>query len=82
VLPVQTKLVTSNLRAHGEVEDFDSDGAGYIAIFAGQSADVRARDYDDAPERGASTSTAQWSFTSGQSRSTPALLRPSHCAGY
>ena len=35
------------------VEYFDSDGAGYITIFAGQSADVRARDYYDAIERGA-----------------------------
>jgi hypothetical protein len=35
------------------VEYFDSDGAGYIAIFAGQSAEVRARDYYDAIERGA-----------------------------
>jgi hypothetical protein len=32
------------------VEYFDSDGAG---IFAGQSAEVRARDYYDAIERGA-----------------------------
>jgi len=35
------------------VEYFDSDGAGYIAIFAGQSAELRARDYYDAIERGA-----------------------------
>jgi hypothetical protein len=35
------------------VEYLDSDGAGYIAIFAGQSAEVRARDYYDAIERGA-----------------------------
>jgi hypothetical protein len=35
------------------VEWFDSDGAGYITIFAGQSAEVRARDYYDAIERGA-----------------------------
>ena len=35
------------------VEYFDSDGAGYIAIFVGQSAEVRARDYCDAIERGA-----------------------------
>jgi hypothetical protein len=35
------------------VEYFDSDGAGYIAIFVGQSAEVRARDYYDAIERGA-----------------------------
>jgi hypothetical protein len=35
------------------VEYFDSDGAEYIAIFAGQSAEVRARDYYDALERGA-----------------------------
>jgi hypothetical protein len=35
------------------VECFDSDGAGYIAIFAGQSAELRARDYYDAIERGA-----------------------------
>jgi hypothetical protein len=33
------------------VEYFDSDGAGYIAIFAGQSAELRARDYYDAIER-------------------------------
>ena len=35
------------------VEYFDSDGAGYITVFAGQSAEVRARDYYDAIERGA-----------------------------
>jgi hypothetical protein len=35
------------------VEYFDSDGAGYITIFAGQSAEVRARDYYDAIEHGA-----------------------------
>ena len=35
------------------MEYFDSDGAGYIAIFASQSAEVRARDYYDALERGA-----------------------------
>jgi hypothetical protein len=35
------------------VEYFDSDGAEYIAIFAGQSAEGRARDYYDAIERGA-----------------------------
>ena len=35
------------------VEYFDSEGAGYIAIFGGQSAEVRARDYYDAVERGA-----------------------------
>jgi hypothetical protein len=34
------------------VEYFDSDGAGYITIFTGQSAEVRARDYHDAIERG------------------------------
>jgi hypothetical protein len=35
------------------VEYFDSDDAEYIAIFAGQSAEGRARDYYDAIERGA-----------------------------
>jgi len=30
------------------VEYFDSDGAGYVVIFAGQSAEVRARDYYEA----------------------------------
>jgi hypothetical protein len=30
------------------VEWFDSDGAGYIAVFVGQSAEERARDYHDA----------------------------------
>jgi hypothetical protein len=34
------------------VEYFDSDGGGYVVIFAGQSAEVRARDYYDAIERG------------------------------
>jgi hypothetical protein len=34
-------------------EYFDSEGAGYIAIFAGQSAELRLRDYHDAIERGA-----------------------------
>jgi len=44
-----------NLELEGawRVEYFDSDGAGYVAIFAGQSAEVRARDYYDAIERGA-----------------------------
>jgi hypothetical protein len=35
------------------VEYFDSDGADYITIFACQSAELRARDYYDAIERGA-----------------------------
>ena len=35
------------------MEYFDSDGAAYITIFAGQSAELRARDYYDAIERGA-----------------------------
>src|SRR5262249_52807543 len=35
------------------VEYFDGDGAGYVAVFAGQSAEVRARDYYGAIERGA-----------------------------
>ena len=35
------------------MEYFDSDGAAYITIFAGQSAEARARDYYDAIERGA-----------------------------
>jgi hypothetical protein len=34
------------------VEYFDSHGAGYITIFIGQSAELRARDYYDAIERG------------------------------
>jgi hypothetical protein len=34
------------------VEYFDSRGAAYITIFAGQSAELRARDYYDAIERG------------------------------
>jgi hypothetical protein len=34
------------------VEYFESDGAGYITIFAGQAAELRARDYYDAIERG------------------------------
>jgi hypothetical protein len=34
------------------VEYLDSDGAGYITIFTGQSAELRARDYYDAIERG------------------------------
>jgi hypothetical protein len=34
------------------VEYRDSNRAGYIAIFAGQSAELRARDYYDAIERG------------------------------
>jgi hypothetical protein len=34
------------------VEYFDGDGIGYITIFAGQSAELRARDYYDAIERG------------------------------
>ena len=42
-----------DLEGAWRVEYFDSDGAGYVAIFAGQSAEVRARDYYDAIERGA-----------------------------
>jgi hypothetical protein len=34
------------------VEWFDSDGAGYITIFAGQEAESRARDYHDAIKDG------------------------------
>jgi hypothetical protein len=34
------------------VEWFDGDGAGYIAKFAGQSAEERARDYHDAIANG------------------------------
>jgi hypothetical protein len=34
------------------VEYFDSRSAAYITIFAGQSAELRARDYYDAIERG------------------------------
>ena len=34
------------------VEYFDSDGAGYITIFAGQQAEARARDYYDAIAEG------------------------------
>ena len=33
-------------------EYFDSDGAGYITIFAGQQAEARARDYHDAIAEG------------------------------
>jgi hypothetical protein len=46
-------LADLELEGGCRVEYFDSDGAGYIAIFAGQSAEVRARDYYDAIERGA-----------------------------
>ena len=42
-----------DLEGAWRVEYFDSDGAGYVAIFAGQSAEVRVRDYYDAIERGA-----------------------------
>jgi hypothetical protein len=42
----------ADLEGGWRVEYFDSDGAEYIAIFAGQSAEVRARDYYDALERG------------------------------
>jgi hypothetical protein len=34
------------------VEYVDCEGHGYVAIFAGQSAELRARDYYDAIERG------------------------------
>ncbi len=34
------------------VEWFDSDGAGYITIFAGQEAEARAKDYHDAIKDG------------------------------
>ena len=34
------------------VDWFDSDGAGYITIFAGQEAESRARDYHDAIKGG------------------------------
>jgi hypothetical protein len=30
------------------VEWFDSDGAGYITVFAGEEAEARAKDYHDA----------------------------------
>ena len=46
-------LADLELEGAWRVEYFDSDGAEYIAIFAGQSAEVRARDYYDAIERGA-----------------------------
>ena len=39
---------TLNLR-----RSISTDGARYIAIFAGQSAELRARDYYDAVDRGA-----------------------------
>src|SRR5262245_57362139 len=50
ISPWRTDL---ELEGAWRVEYLDSDGAGYIAIFAGQSAEVRARDYYDAIERGA-----------------------------
>jgi hypothetical protein len=34
------------------VEWFDSDGAGYITIFAGQEAEARAKDYHNAIKDG------------------------------
>ena len=40
------------LEAAWRVEYVDSDGHGYTTIFAGQSAELRARDYYDAIERG------------------------------
>jgi hypothetical protein len=45
-------LADLELEGGWRLEYFDSDGAEYIAIFAGQSAEVRARDYYDALERG------------------------------
>ena len=54
--PLETRnlALVADLELEGawRVEYFDSDGAGYIAIFAGQSAELRARDYYDAIERG------------------------------
>jgi hypothetical protein len=54
-LEARNLALVADLELEGawRVEYFDSDGAGYIAIFAGQSAEVRARDYYDALERGA-----------------------------
>ena|SRR6516164_6828837 len=46
-------VVDLELEGAWRVEYFDSDGAAYITIFAGQSAEARARDYYDAIERGA-----------------------------
>jgi hypothetical protein len=51
-LRVWPLLADLELEGGWRVEYFDSDGAEYIAIFAGQSAEVRARDYYDALERG------------------------------
>ena len=57
------------LESAWRVEYFDSDGVEYIAIFAGQSAEVRARDYYDAIERGVlNTSLIGRSFRFGQFR--------------
>jgi hypothetical protein len=55
VLVVKTMgiVVVAVFAVMAAVEYLDSDGAGYITIFAGQSAEVRARDYYDAIERGA-----------------------------
>jgi hypothetical protein len=44
--------VDLELEGAWRVEYFDSAGAGYITIFVGQSAELRARDYYDAIERG------------------------------
>jgi hypothetical protein len=52
--PFEPRALAADLELEGawRVEYFDSDGAGYIAIFAGQSAES-ARNYYDAIERGA-----------------------------
>jgi len=52
--PLESRNLALAANLELEVQYFDSDGAGYIAIFAGLSAELRARDYYDAVDRGAS----------------------------
>ena len=45
--------LAADLEHAWRVEYVDREGQGYVTIFAGQSAELRARDYYDAIERGA-----------------------------
>jgi hypothetical protein len=58
------------------VEWFDSDGAGYITIFAGQEAEARARDYHDAIRDGRLDSRIVDAQRGGPWTISPAAERP------
>jgi hypothetical protein len=58
------------------VEWFDSDGAGYITIFAGQEAEARARDYHDAIRDGRLDSRSADAQRGGHFTISPDAERP------